>query len=172
MSLHMKNNCRSVSSFQRFEHWKDYFWFKFWNLKTRQWQIPLHKIFFGWSLVYRTYLIIHRTEYLSKNVRYLTLTVRANKIAIYFEPVVRRCCALKNFAKFIGKHLYQSLFFNKVAGLRPVTLSRKKLWHKCFPVNFTKFFKTPFLKEHLRWLPVSLKLLTLQLEILAVISEK
>ena len=107
-----------------------------------------------------------------KNVRYLTLTVRANKIAVFFEPVVRRCCALKNFAKFIGKHLYQSLFFNKVAGLRPVTLSRKKLWHKCFPVNFTKFFKTPFLKEHLRWLPVSLKLLTLQLEILAVISEK
>ena len=66
VSLHMKNNCRSVSSFQRFEHWKDYFWFKFWNLKTRQWQISLHKIFFGWSLVYRTYLIIYRTEYLSK----------------------------------------------------------------------------------------------------------
>ena len=29
---------------------------------------------------------------------------------------------LKNFAKYTGKHLYQSLFFNKVAGLRPVTL--------------------------------------------------
>ena len=27
--------------------------------------------------------------------------------------------ALKNFAKFTGKHLGQSLFFNKVAGLRP-----------------------------------------------------
>ena len=26
---------------------------------------------------------------------------------------------LKNFAKFTGKHLCQSLFFNKVAGLRP-----------------------------------------------------
>ena len=25
--------------------------------------------------------------------------------------------ALKNFATFTGKHLYQSLFFNKVAGL-------------------------------------------------------
>ena len=25
---------------------------------------------------------------------------------------------LRNFAKFIGKHLCQSLFFNKVAGLR------------------------------------------------------
>ena len=28
-------------------------------------------------------------------------------------------CALKNFAKFTGKHLCQSLFFNKVAGFRP-----------------------------------------------------
>ena len=29
---------------------------------------------------------------------------------------------LRNFAKFIGKHLCQSLFFNIVAGLRPATL--------------------------------------------------
>ena len=27
--------------------------------------------------------------------------------------------ALRNFSKFAGKHLRQSLFFNKVAGLRP-----------------------------------------------------
>ena len=32
---------------------------------------------------------------------------------------------LRNFAKFIGKHLCQSLFFNKVAGLRPVTLLKR-----------------------------------------------
>ena len=35
---------------------------------------------------------------------------------------------LRNFAKFTGKHLCQSLFFNEVAGLRPETLSKKKLW--------------------------------------------
>ena len=29
--------------------------------------------------------------------------------------------------------------FNKVAGLRPVTLLKKRLRHKCFAVNFTKF---------------------------------
>ena len=28
---------------------------------------------------------------------------------------------LRNFAKFKGKHLCQSLFFNKVVGLRPVS---------------------------------------------------
>ena len=26
-------------------------------------------------------------------------------------------------------------FFKKVAGLRPATLSEKRLWHMCFPVN-------------------------------------
>ena len=35
--------------------------------------------------------------------------------------------ALENFTKFIGKHLCQSLFFNKVAGLRPATLLKKRL---------------------------------------------
>ena len=30
--------------------------------------------------------------------------------------------ALRNFAKFTGKYLCQSLFLNKVAGLRPETL--------------------------------------------------
>ena len=50
----------------------------------------------------------------------------------------RRCSVkkgvLKNFAKFTGKHLCQSLFFNKVAGLR-------------VPVNFVKFLETPFLQN-------------------------
>ena len=59
---------------------------------------------------------------------------------------------LRNFAKFTGKHLCQSLFFNKVAGLRPATLLKKRLWHRCFPVNFTKFLRTPFIIEQLWWL--------------------
>ena len=27
---------------------------------------------------------------------------------------------------------------------RPATLLRKCFWHRCFPVNFTKFLRTPF----------------------------
>ena len=46
---------------------------------------------------------------------------------------------LKKFAKFTGKHLCQSLFFNKVACLRPTTLLKKTLWHMCFPVNSAIF---------------------------------
>ena len=59
---------------------------------------------------------------------------------------------LRNAAKFTGKHLCQSLFFNKVAGLRPVTLLKKKFWYRCFPANFAKFVRTPFLAEYLWWL--------------------
>ena len=68
----------------------------------------------------------------------------------------RRCSikkgVLRNFAKFTGKHMRQSLFFNKVASLRPVTLLKKRLWHRGFPVNFAKFLRTSFFTEHLRWL--------------------
>ena len=53
---------------------------------------------------------------------------------------------LKNFTKFTGKHLCQRLVFNKVAGLRPATLLRERLWHSCFPVNFMKFLRTLFLQ--------------------------
>ena len=42
---------------------------------------------------------------------------------------------LRNFAKFKGKYLCQSLFFIK----RP--------WHSCFPVNFEKFLRTPLLQN-------------------------
>ena len=40
---------------------------------------------------------------------------------------------LKNFTKFIGKRLCQSLFFNKVAGLQ-------------YSVDFVKFLRTTFLR--------------------------
>ena len=54
---------------------------------------------------------------------------------------------LTNFTKFTGKDLCQGLFFNKVAGLRPATLLKKRLWHRCFPANFAKFTRTPFLQN-------------------------
>ena len=44
---------------------------------------------------------------------------------------------LKNFVKFTGNFLYQSLFFNKVPGC---SFSLDQV----FPVNFAKFVGTPF----------------------------
>ena len=54
---------------------------------------------------------------------------------------------LRNFSKFTGKHLCHSLCFNKVANLSPATLLTERLWHRCFPVNFEKFLRTPFLQN-------------------------
>ena len=53
---------------------------------------------------------------------------------------------LKHFTKFIGKHLYQSLLFTKLyaGGLQ---LYLKRLPHRCFPVNFVKFLRTPILQN-------------------------
>ena len=61
----------------------------------------------------------------------------------------RRCSirngVLRNFAKFTENT--QSLFFNKAADLRPATLLKKRFWLRCFPVNFGKFLRPPFLKN-------------------------
>ena len=61
----------------------------------------------------------------------------------------RRCsvkkCILKNFPKFTGKHLCWSLFFNKVAALRPAK-------SQVFSCEFWEIFKNTFFTEHLQWL--------------------
>ena len=36
---------------------------------------------------------------------------------------------------------------SRYPGLRPATLLKKRLWHTCFPVNFAKFLRTPFLQN-------------------------
>ena len=51
---------------------------------------------------------------------------------------------LKNFPKFTRIYLCQSLFFNKVAGLRPVA--------QMLSCEFCEIFKYTFLTVQLRWL--------------------
>ena len=57
---------------------------------------------------------------------------------------------LKIFSKFTGKHLCRSPFFNK-------TLLKKRLRYRHFPLNFSKFSRTPFL-QNTSWFFVSLLL--------------
>ena len=58
---------------------------------------------------------------------------------------------LKDFTKSTGKQLCWSLFFSKVSGLIPATLLKRRLQQRCFPTNFVKFFRTPFLQNTLWW---------------------
>ena len=55
---------------------------------------------------------------------------------------------LRNFTKFTGKHLCQSLFLKKVAGLRPATLFKKAL-AQVFSCEFCEISKNTFFTEHL-----------------------
>ena len=51
--------------------------------------------------------------------------------------------ALGNLAKFTGKRLCQRLFFNKVAGLRPSTLLKRRL-AQVFSCEFCEISKNTF----------------------------
>ena len=43
---------------------------------------------------------------------------------------------------------YAGVFFLiKLPASKPATLFKKRLWHRCFPVNFVKFLRTAFLTE-------------------------
>ena len=71
----------------------------------------------------------------------------------YSEAVARRCSVRKgvprNFANFTRKQLCQSLFFNKVADLRPATLLKKRPWHRCFFSEFCEISNNTFFTEYL-----------------------
>ena len=64
------------------------------------------------------------------------------------ETVVQRVfckkSVLKNFTKFTGKHLSQSLFFNKVSGPRVAFLLKKTLV-QVFSCEFCEIIKNTFL---------------------------
>ena len=67
-----------------------------------------------------------------------------NRYIGVFRSSQRKCSVKKGilriFTKFTGKYLCQSLFFNKVAGLSLFSCE-----FLCFPANFEKLLRTPFL---------------------------
>ena len=56
---------------------------------------------------------------------------------------------LINFTKFIGKHLYQRLFVNKVANLACIFIKKESL-AQAFSCKFCEISKNTFFTEHLR----------------------
>ena len=87
-------------------------------------------------------------------------------MCIYLEAVAQGC-SVKNVFLEISENSQEnactrvSLLINlpHACCLRHATLLKKRLWHKCVPVNFAKFLRTSFLKEHLRWLLLTIKIL-------------
>ena len=58
---------------------------------------------------------------------------------------------VRNFTKFKGKHLFHSLFFNKVAGLRSATLLKKRLYHRCSHLWWLFLFNGNQIRQKLLW---------------------
>ena len=102
-----------------------------------------------------------KTLFLIEHLRWLFLFISQFfvNVFLYFnsfqysfcstEAVIWRCSiksALQNFAKFTGKHLCKSLFW-QYCRQRPATLLKYRLRHWCFPVGFTKFYRTSFLQK-------------------------
>ena len=73
-------------------------------------------------LGYLTKLVVFEIDSYFWLKRTVILTFRSSRPDVFCKKGV-----LRNFAKFTGKHLRQSLFLNKVAGLRPATLLKKRL---------------------------------------------
>ena len=90
-------------------------------------------------------------NFIKKRVQHRCFPVKYVKFlrAVNLKNINHRRCSLRkgvlrNFAKFIWKHLCQSFFVTKVTGLRPAILLKKRFWHRCFPVNFAKFWRALF----------------------------
>ena len=108
------------------------------------WKLPCNLKLIWRKFLVSTFSHLHQVN-LGKWVRFLHSpyrNCRSSRPEVFGEKGVPR-----NFAKFTGKHLWQSLFFNKVAGLRPTTLLKKRLCHKSFPVNLRNFSEHRFLKN-------------------------
>ena len=74
------------------------------------------------------------------------------------EAVAQRCSVKKVFSEILQNsqenNCARAPFLMKVQalGLRPAALLKKRLWYRCFLVNFAKFLRTSFLTKHLRQL--------------------
>ena len=96
-------------------------------------------------------LVFLKIFYLTKGLLLKVYVATAKNFLTIDRSSHRRCSIRKsvprNFAKFVGKHLCQGLFYSKAACLRPATLLKKSFWHRCFHGNFSKFLRTLFLQN-------------------------
>ena len=88
----------------------------------------------------------------------LCMPPKNKALKLISEAVAQRCFVkrgvLRNFTKFTGKHLCQSLFFNKVAG-QACNFIKKETLAQVLSCEFREISKNTFFTEHLRWLLLS-----------------
>ena len=88
-----------------------------------------------------------RTEKIYRNFSFLLFFYYAHHHCVRLSEAVAHRCSLKKVLLKIAKN------FQKNSHARGLQLYlKKRLWHRCFPVNFAKFLRTTFFVEHLCWL--------------------
>ena len=87
--------------------------------------------------------------------------VRMGSTIFWFRPC---SCSQQNTFICLQLNVYvlevnylQKLISQLFASPRPASLWRKRIWHWCFPVNFEKFLRAPFLQNTSGWLLLSIK---------------
>ena len=71
-----------------------------------------------------------------------------------FPEAVARRCSVENMFLEISQNSQENtcarvsfLIKLQASGLKSATLLKKRLWRRCFPVNFAKFLRRPFLQN-------------------------
>ena len=80
------------------------------------------------------------------------IKTRGISIAFWRHPLLKSVQGLRGcmkITKFERTYLMDGpeSFFNHFSGLRPATLLKKRLWNRCYPVNFPKFLRISFLQN-------------------------
>ena len=97
------------------------------------------KVYFPYNIFYSVYRFVFKG----------TLKAKIHYTEAVTGGVLKKSCSYK-FRKIHGKTPVPESFLNKTFlkfWIKPATLLEKRLWHRCFPVNFDKFLKTPFLQK-------------------------
>ena len=87
----------------------------------------------------------NKTTFFKKFSEFVTFVILL-RISL-LEVIAQRCSVKTGFLEICLNSQGQTC-----ARLRPATLLKKRLWQRCFPVNFAKILRTPFFTEQFRWL--------------------
>ena len=109
----------------------------YFNISMLSYTILKH-LYLSHFCLFSSSLLMKGSKYLKASGFGLISSMRQPSEVFYKKGV------LKNLGKFTGKHLRQIPFFNKLKNEL-----KKRLWHRCFPMNFTKKFYRTFFTEHL-----------------------
>ena len=85
---------------------------------------------------------IHNCITLRKILHFTNGSEQKQPLEMFYKTV-----AHKKFLKFPENMCVRVSFLIKLQASQPATLLIKILWHRCFPMNFAKFLRVPFLKK-------------------------